>query len=210
MAIPLNVPFIKPDDTERYAVDFLDRHNPKRRFPVPVDEIAEESYGIHLVPLTGLEELIEAHGFITSDFREILIDRGVWDCPVQHRFLSTIAHELGHLLMHAGVYKNLRFATLDEYLDFRRNVAPGDLLWLEVHANWFMGRVLAPTSEIKQFYEERIEECSRRGLNTEPLDQAVVEFIVRAMAQRFHVSQKMMRVRLRQERLIAPDLLCTE
>lgn len=207
MATGLPIPYITPGDVERRATEFLDQHHPRRTFPVPVDVIAESAFGIHLTPCTGLDEVAEAHGFITSDLSEIIIDRGVWDCPVQHRFMSTIAHELGHLVMHADLYRSLSFSTVEEYVAFRRDTDPADLNWLEKHANWFMGRVLAPSREIRQFYEERIEQCARRGLAVTPPDQAVVEFVVRGLAQHVQVSEGLARIRLGQEELVPYDML---
>jgi len=65
---------------------------------------------IDIVPMPGLHALIETDGFITSDLREIFVDEFVYQSRLG-RYRFTLAHELGHSVLHRDVFRKEAFGT---------------------------------------------------------------------------------------------------
>lgn len=105
----------------------------------------------------------------------ILVNEG--HSPVRQRF--TIAHELGHLLMHVGTGKAVMF---------RDEVSSRGVDRFEVEANAFVAALLMP--------DERV-----RKLAPEPLNPMDVDAISR-LAKNFQVSDQAMAIRLKSLRLL--------
>ena len=203
----LKVPHITRQKAERVAEEFLTQHHPSRSLPVPIDLLAEKACNLDIVPCTGVDEVVDGHGFLASDLHTIYVDWGVYHHRISHRYRSTVAHELGHLLMHAAVYQSLCFECLDEYLDFIREVDEEALSWLETHANWFMGFVLVPGQDLRRLLDEKLVAWASAAGQSAALSPAVTDRIVRSLAQDFCVSSGMIKTRLRQDKLLDPDLL---
>lgn len=105
----------------------------------------------------------------------ILVNEG--HSPVRQRF--TIAHELGHLLMHVGTGKAVMFR--DEVSS--RGVDP-----FEVEANAFAAALLMPEEEVRKFVPEPMN----------PMDDDAISHL----AKNFQVSGQAMAIRLKSLRLL--------
>ncbi|HVT88610.1 MAG TPA: ImmA/IrrE family metallo-endopeptidase [Tepidisphaeraceae bacterium] len=82
--------------------------------PVPIEDIIDVGFGIDLVPTSNLETRFSAVAFITHDLREIRVDDFVFrKQPYRLRF--SLAHELGHLILHPNVYKQMAFTTPNQW-----------------------------------------------------------------------------------------------
>jgi Zn-dependent peptidase ImmA (M78 family) len=64
--------------------------------------------------MPGLHTLIETDGFITSDLKEIYVDESVYTkWPNRYRF--TLAHEVGHAILHRDLFRQRRFRSVREW-----------------------------------------------------------------------------------------------
>ncbi|MFH1259067.1 MAG: ImmA/IrrE family metallo-endopeptidase [Elusimicrobiota bacterium] len=99
------VPFIKYDpEIKTYVSKFLHEHNPSLKIPVPIEEIAEFDLGIDIIPIPGLMDVLNIDGFISSNLKELEVDEYIYsNRPTRYRF--TLAHEIGHIVMHVGILK---------------------------------------------------------------------------------------------------------
>jgi hypothetical protein len=71
-------PIYSHEDLRRRAHEFLATHHPVGTIPIPIEEIVEFQLGIDIVPMPGLDRLIETDGFITSDLQEVYVDEFVY------------------------------------------------------------------------------------------------------------------------------------
>jgi Zn-dependent peptidase ImmA (M78 family) len=142
------------------------------RPPVPVDRIAEK-LGIELKFAPSDDEL---SGALIRTGNETVI--GVNSSHHQNRQRFTIAHELGHFLLHKGIQMHV-----DE--DFRVNLRDGQSSRAtsqeEIEANRFAAELLMPTEFIRRDVERR---NSRNG------------DLVEELALRYGVSPRAMEIRL--------------
>ena len=135
-------------------------------FPMPIDQLASE-YGFsvkHFSPSND-PDLVKISGAIEYDKKIIWANSD--DVPERQRF--TIAHELGHAVLHPN----------ENIIDYRMD---GDFSPKELEANEFAARVLMPASEIKKVKVS--------------LEQMKEKNIVSSLAQYFGVSMQAMMVRL--------------
>ena len=120
----------------------------------------------------------------------MLFERGVAKVAInelhhRHRQRFTLAHEIGHLLLHATsdrVFIDRRF--------FRNQWSSRGELREEIEANAFAASLLMPRSLIEQFLEA---------------DGGITDVDVFRMATRFEVSEQAMTLRLVKLNYIEPD-----
>lgn len=164
----------RPRRAVRKARQLLDRHNVDGA-PVPVREIAE-SMGLKLVekPFPG-----NVSGMLFRKGHRAVIGVNAAHAVTRQRF--TIAHELGHFLLHE------RDEFIDQVMvDFRNEPSSAGTATQEIEANGFATELLMPEDLVRQEHESQVE----AGLEAES-----DEFIAR-MATSFEVSQEAMSFRL--------------
>ena len=92
---------------EQYAIDFLRQYNPDDIVPVPIEQIVEITLGINIVPIKELLRDHHVDGFLSHNCQTIYIDEDNYMSQA-NRSRFTLAHEIGHLLMHRHIVKNIK------------------------------------------------------------------------------------------------------
>jgi Zn-dependent peptidase ImmA (M78 family) len=105
---------------------------------MPVEDIADSLFGLRVVTVTGLG----ASGMLLPARREVLIDAG--EGPLRRRF--TIAHEVGHFVLHAARADAAAVfcRTVEVQERVERTVDP-----LEREANRFAAELLMPEEAVR-------------------------------------------------------------
>lgn len=172
-------------ESESIARAFLDDHHASRTLPVPVELIIEK-LGIHVVPVNGLRTLIRSQeGVLLMKSREILIDYRQYEAG-DARFFFTLAHELGHYVLHGAFYET-RFATLDEYKQWYFMSDSKAIDSLEIQANNFAGQILLPDTKLVEEWDKINEEY---GPMLRGFDEDVVwGYVAKRVAVTFSVSE---------------------
>jgi Zn-dependent peptidase ImmA (M78 family) len=165
----------------RQRVEALLSRSGVRKPPVPVEEIAVNlGLEVRYAPFDG-----DLSGALVRSRGETYIGVNSSDHPNRQRF--TIAHELGHFLLHKGI-------SLHVDKDFRVNLRDGDssagVNPEEMEANRFAAELLMPT----RFVVRDVEEL--RAVNQAALD---------ALARRYKVSPHAMKIRLSNFGFVLPE-----
>jgi hypothetical protein len=174
--------------------DFEERYEAVEAPPVPVERIASALLGLYLDEADDLRALPGApadqgrlSGMLDAEEMIVWIDRGeVRRNPGRRRF--TIAHEVGHLLLHVPlVHEGFcdRAADIQEIEEDPPASGPPELRRREREANLFARELLMPESLVN-------EQARATGFN------------LPALADRFEVSVPAMRLRLRLLKLLPP------
>jgi len=144
------------------AEQFLKKHHPQFAIPIPIEEIIELNLGVKISTIPNLKRDFSIDGFINSSFDAITVDDEVFNnCEQRARF--TIAHELGHGILHQKIYKQFTFNGLEDYIKFQNKIPQKDLYWLDIQANIFAGCVLVPTKKLKEEIKNALEEVGIKG-----------------------------------------------
>jgi len=190
---PPPVPHLSYDQLRRHAEAFLAKYHPAQQLPVPIEQIIEFQLHLDIVPLPGLEEAFEIVGFTASTLDEISIDQHVYEHqPGRYRF--TLAHEVGHVILHADLFKEHRFRGVDEWKRFVRAFPDLELSRLEWQAHSFAGLVLVPSETLHRELKSAAGQVKAKSV-TKELDFAKA-LIVDMVATRFQVSGDVIERRL--------------
>lgn len=136
-------PNLRLIDVVYAANKFLNTYHPFLSLPIPIEEIVEQKMDIALFAVPGIKLLIGVDAFISSDFTQITIDE---DCFVKYpeRTRFSIAHEIGHLILHKDWYEKYGPKNLDDYLSSHDRMDGQIYKYIEIQAQTFAGLVLVP------------------------------------------------------------------
>lgn len=124
--------------------------------PVPIDRIIEIDLGIDIQPEKGLIVERGFDAYISNDLKTISIDQEVYDDErFSNRRRFTLAHELGHIILHRNIIEKIIFTHRKDWWKFHSNMKCENLEWFENQAREFAGRFLVPR-------ERLIDEINKR------------------------------------------------
>lgn len=193
-----NVPHLTYNQLRAAADAFLKRYHSSRKIPIPIEQIIEFQMGLDIVPLPGLLEAYGVDGFTSSDLSEISVDQFVYEHrPARYRF--TLAHEVGHVVLHAELFRAHRFRGIEAWKRFLMGVPELDYSRLEWQAYSFGGLVLVPGDMLQQELKVAAKQVKAQGLSQETdFAKALTTDIV---ATRFGVSSEVIERRLGYEQI---------
>jgi hypothetical protein len=196
-------PFIRYDAIGRMAEAFIAKHHPTRAIPVPVEDIIETQLRIDIFPVAGLTKALSSEddgvvAYVNSSLDLITVDRDAWE---QHtaRYRFSIAHELGHIVLHASVFAKLKADSIADWKEAMRSIPKQEYGWLEWQANCFAGLLLAPTQELRENLDSYLARAGAEGLT--PGDEPVRWFAEKHLGAIFGVSPEVVRIRIDKEGL---------
>jgi hypothetical protein len=146
-------PNLRYPDVREAAVAFLTKHHPSGSLPIPIEDIVERQMNIAVFAVPGIKLLLGVDAFITSDFKQITVDSRCFSVyPERTRF--SIAHEIGHLILHKQWYEKYGPRDIDDYLRSHDLIDNQIYKFIEIQAQTFAGLILVPTelllSELKK------------------------------------------------------------
>lgn len=163
--------------------------------PIPIEEIVEFQLDINIVPLPGLHQGFEVDGFMSSDLKNISVDEFIYKSrPGRYRF--TLAHEVGHVILHKDVYKKANFRNTQEWKDFINSIPDQTHRWLEYQAYAFGGLVLVPSEHLQRLADEYVKRIRKEGLSLEENWDPCWAWIADWLAKDFEVSTQVIEKRM--------------
>lgn len=149
MVNDIEIPVLSYDALRGIANSFLKDYHPNLEIPVPIEEIIEFQLKKDIIPLPGLHQGFEVDGFTSSDLTSIYVDEFVYTSrPGRYRF--TLAHEIGHNVLHENIYKKANFHSIKEWREFINSISEKDHSWLEYQAYAFGGLILVPQEHLEK------------------------------------------------------------
>lgn len=157
MEVLPDVPWMDYEEIRKEADSFLERYHPSITPPIPIDAIAERKLGLNIIPLPGLYNVWDMDGFLYGDLSSIAVDEDVFSHsnPVRYRF--TLAHEIGHLILHPQLSRASNIQDIATWKTFVKALPEAIRGKVEYQAYCFAGLVLVPQKPLKQEVEETIK-----------------------------------------------------
>ena len=112
------------------------------KFPVDVEMICDK-LGVGILPVPNLAEIFHVDAYIAVDFKVIYVDEDEFK-KESYRYRFSVAHELGHLILHRKYYPN-DVGDLRRWINISYRVVND---FAEYQANYFAGSLLAPEDEL--------------------------------------------------------------
>ena len=120
------------------------------KLPVEVLDLAEFDLGLDLVPVDGLREQLDIDSLLMGDLKSILVDKRAFMNPrLEYRLRFSVAHEIGHLILHRDIFAGLKHASAREWFDYISALPDVEYGWVEWQAYEFAGRLLVPPDALR-------------------------------------------------------------
>lgn len=192
------------------AVEALRREHTSLKsgeLPVDVFSLVELDLRLDVIPFDDLAAKYQVEAALKVDFSGIyvdaetyvLLDRGPqWKLK---RLRFSLAHEVGHFILHRDLPQPAHFASLPDFARWTRDHL-GRKYTVEQEANEFAGRLLVPVERLEIFYDEFATKLSGL-LPGFPLSQDMRGQFCELAGQRFGVNAQVIATRLDREGLWA-------
>lgn len=139
--------------------EFRSKHK-KDLGKVPVDVLTaiEVRLALDVIPFPDLFGKYSVDAAVMPDFTGIYVDEQSYKClegePVWrfNRLRFSLAHELGHIILHRDLAGELKFQTVEDFWNWTRRYQQSRYT-LEWEANEFAGRLLVPVERLKADFD---------------------------------------------------------
>jgi len=177
------------------AEDFLSRHHPQLTLPIPIEEIAEQKLRLKIEQRANLRRDFDVDGFLVSDLKTIFIDLDMyWN--IENRAKFTIAHEIGHLILHEEIFRNLEINSVERLNQLATKITKEEYGWLEYQAYSFASQTLVPKKLLLSEIKNRI------GKTPSMEAPEIFAPIAQDLLQVFQVSGEVLLRRLQKEGIV--------
>jgi hypothetical protein len=208
--LALSITYYTYDQIRAKADEVLADHNPTGTIPVPVESIVEFDYEIGIIPIPGLKEVYEIDAFTGKNRTTIHVDSGVFESRSPFRYRFSLAHELGHIVLHREVYDQIAFSSINEWKSALRQIPENRRNTLEFQAYDFAGLVLVPTEQLRAELAqslkvlERASESKGTKFDLQAHSYVAKPYICTRLSKHFAVSDQVIEKRLTKECLWPP------
>lgn len=199
-------PFISPEQAWMEADRIRSKYWPSGTVPIEVEEILW-GVGLRLEPVHSLKEGGDVDALLSGDLKRILVDAEEYmDDRMQNRMRFSIAHELGHFVLHRDVYQSIHYSSVDEWIEFVQLVPEDQYGFIEQHAYEFAGRLLVPTAILQSELRQAVNEAKAVGfMKWDRSGDAAREYIANSLCRVFGVSSQVIEKRIIREQLWPPE-----
>lgn len=202
------VPEYSYEEIGEISYDFLRELHHESTIPVPIEKILDNDLRINICPIPGLRDYFEVEGWISSDLTTIHVDDFICN-KRECRYRFTLAHELGHAVLHKKIYSEYHFNKIDEWKDFCIHVDNGIYSWLETQARFFAELILVPKILLREKFIESLknldssfELASYLELKKDEYLDYVLDLLSTNLAQVFHVAIRVVHRRIERDKLM--------
>jgi len=195
------------DKIREEAEHFRKEHIFTQDLPVDIEHVVEATMGINIIPVESLQKHCDMEGFISKDYNYIYVDKFLYaDDRYYKRVRFTIAHEIGHHVLHRSTIDSQKFNDEEEWMRFRMGLNDETLGWFETQASEFAGRLLVPVDPLIEEFRSKRESILKQysSWDSKPLsDDDLFSMVAPKICRRFDVSVDVIERRLRKENILA-------
>lgn len=170
--------------------------------PVDVLEIAEFELDLEIRTISSLREECDVDALLLGDWKTLIVDqREFMEDRFHNKLRFSVAHEIGHFVLHRETFDKIPRGTADEWIAFMQEMPDKEYGFLEFHANEFAGRLLVPYTELQVQFEKSLKQVEDNGMSRTQLTEAHLAYLCTPLAKHFAVSAEVIEKRLNRERL---------
>lgn len=179
------------------------------KLPIDILAIIEFDLEMEVRLAKGLKEKCDVDALLMSDMQTIYVDHDQYmDPSYDARLRFSLAHEVGHLILHRDFYESLEITTQEDIYQFYNLISEEAYRWLELwHCNEFAGRLLVPPDLLVKECQETLN-TFKESINLNGIDlETAVNFISPQLNCSFGVSTAVIDKRLTVERVASQVVL---
>ena len=154
----------------------------------------------------NLREAGDVDALLLGDLKTIAVDQNDFlNERAQNRLRFSVAHEIGHLILHSDIFSKIQYRSIAEWIDFFQKIPDEEYYWIEQHAYEFAGRLLVPREKLIEKLNNAIALAEKSGFNAwDTSGESTREYIAHGIARYFEVSDQVIEKRLIKENLWPP------
>ena len=188
------------------ADSFRAKYNPSGDLPIDIQAIIEFDLDIRIRTVPGLQESCDIDALLLGDNRTIAVDHKMYmDERFANRLRFSLAHEVGHKVLHPGLYGQVDHASVEEWIQSFQSIPEDQYSWIEQHAYEFAGRLLVPVDRLKKELAQTVSRAKTAGFTSwDKSGDAALSYIAGSISRSFGVSSQVIEKRVRSESLWPP------
>ena len=191
----LNLPRLSYLNIGKRAEIFLTEYHSSLSLPIPVEEIAELKLDLRIIPVKRLRRDFDIDGCLDSTLTRIFIDFDLYT-QQENRTRFTIAHEIGHLILHQEIFQKLNIKNENDLYHLIESMDNEEYSWMEYQAYSFAGHLLVPKIKLIEEIKNKVAIGANENLTEEKLYPLIGDLI-----KIFNVSGEVLLRRLQKESL---------
>lgn len=183
--VVITAPFISKVEIVKAAENFRNKHW-SNIIPVDIEKIIEQKLSIEIIPVPDLMKLCFADALITSDWKKIYVDNEKYmDERWEGRLRFSLAHEVGHLVLHKNLYTSFGIESFSDFYDFFEKIDQQQYNFIEGQANKFASYLLIPNANL----QEELDILLADKKIPENTDQEILNHVLAgSLCEKFNVS----------------------
>jgi Zn-dependent peptidase ImmA (M78 family) len=208
LAFPIRVPYRSYEEIGRISFDFLKAHDFHNQIPIDVEAILEFVLDVGIIPIPGFQQNYSVEGSLSMDLKTVYVDEHVYRA-VETRYRFTLAHELGHILLHKSLYKDTDANSFIDWKRAYRMISESSYFSLEKQAYDFAGLLLVPADHLKMRFAKMISEnkakfveADKKGVMRPKVLEYFMSQVIYRLGRVFNVSTNVIEKRIDRDNLI--------
>lgn len=199
-------PFITIDDIRKTVDQFRTQYWARDTIPVDIFEIVEFELGMEIRTILNLKEAGDVDALLLGDFNTIVVDQNDFlNERSQSRLRFSVAHEVGHFMLHRDIFSHIEYSSIAELIDFFDRIPDEQYYWIEQHAYEFAGRLLVPRENLIEKLNDAVTLAKKMGFDAwDTSGDSTHQYIAHGIARHFEVSGQVIEKRLIRENLWPP------
>ena len=192
----IKIPFLHNEEIEKKANSFRDKIW-DGSLPIDIERILDVKLKFDIIPVPNLYKLCGIDAMIASNWQFIYVDKlGFEDERCQNRLRFSLAHELGHFILHKDVYTSFGVEEFQDFLKLFEKISNKEYGYLEIQANKFANCFLLPRDILRVKREGLIKELKKDPLLKENIlfqkidEKTFNSYLAIPIAKIFNVSQQ--------------------
>ena len=163
-----------------------------------LDYITQQGFFIEYTQLPS-----DVLGEVHFDQKKIVINNEITEGSPRWRF--TIAHELGHIILHSDAINKSKISSIEDSIndDYEVNISDETIKRMEIQANSFASQLLIPGKQLqfeyyKLFKEKGIRNFPTLNIDFQPCNMELLHWFLNKLSLRFNVSKAAIEIKLTQ------------
>lgn len=190
----IKIPFIDKEKIKKKS-DLFRQKFWDDSIPVDIEKIIDVKLKINIIPVPNLGD-----AFITSDWKSIYVDRDKYLGEIQNRLRFSLAHEIGHFILHRDIYNSFKITSLEKFYHFIDEIPGEQYRFLETQADIFASYLLVPRDRLVIEKEKVLNKLKAKNINVDDFDKELLQsYISEPISRTFGVSPLVIIIALNKE-----------
>jgi hypothetical protein len=192
------IPWLRNRELRSAAEEVLSEYGWDGSVPIDIDDLVEYHFHVEILPLPSLRAAHAMEGGLTRDMSTIVVDAELME-HYSNRYRFTLAHEIGHRILHGQFIQALEWDTPESWKQFVLGYDRDAYSRLEAQAYRFAGYLLVPSDPLQAACQQIEAYTLEHGFNLSTMGAEARPYIARQLTTKFEVSAEVIVKRLSEE-----------